>query len=198
MNISTIHELCVLVLNKHWQAISIISPADAFSHMATENAEALLIEGKETMQPISLEEWFDLPVRPSDHSIGISSGSVRVPTVIVLRSYAQMPMYEPKFCLKNIWLRDHGYCQYSGRKLSPAEASIDHVIPSSRGGDTSWENCVLADRHLNSKKGAKTPEEAGLRLKRKPFAPKPVPVIMTLRNNLGIDDWNHFLASHAA
>jgi len=195
---TSIHDRCVLVLNKNWQAISIISAAEAFSHMATGNASGLEIEGVDAMQPIDWDDWLSLKIRPTDRRVGTASGAVRTPTVIVLKRYGQMPMYEPKFCLKNIWVRDNGVCQYSGKQLQPSEASIDHVIPSSRGGATSWENCVLADRNLNSRKGARTPAEAGLELRKRPVAPRPVPVIMTLRNSLGIPEWNYFLIRDAA
>ncbi|GAA5496994.1 CRISPR-associated endonuclease Cas9 [Rubritalea halochordaticola] len=195
---SCIHEKCVLVLNRQWQAISIISPAEAFGHMCTENADALKIEGNESMAPVSLSEWLKLEVRPHDRPVGTARGAIRAPTVIILREFAQVPLYKPKFSLKNLWVRDKGRCQYTGKLLKPSEASIDHVIPRSRGGATSWENCVLSEKALNSKKGARTPAEAGLKLIRPPYEPRPVPVTITLKNLLGIKDWDYFLVNRAA
>ena len=198
MKMNPVHEKCVLVLNRQWQAISIVSPADAFAHMATDNADGLDIEGRETMSPTRLSEWMKLPVRAQDRTIGTAHGAIRVPTVIVLKDFAKVPIFMPKFSLKNIWVRDRGQCQYSGRMLKANEASIDHIIPQSRGGPTSWENCVLAERLLNSDKGARTPAEAGLKLIKRPVAPKPVPITLTLKNLLAIPDWDHFLISSAA
>ncbi|MGJ8672769.1 HNH endonuclease [Rubritalea sp.] len=198
MNLNSIHEKCVLVLNRQWQAISIISPADAFAHLATDNASALDIEGSDRMQPTPLSDWMQLPIRSRDRKIGTSNGAIRVPTVIVLRDFAKVPIFRPKFCLKNLWMRDSGKCQYSGRMLRPSEASIDHVIPQSRGGATSWENCVLAERRLNSDKGDRTPDEAGLKLIKRPITPPPVPITLTLKNHLNIPDWDHFLIRSAA
>ncbi len=198
MKVNPVHEKCVLVLNRQWQAISIISPADAFAHMATDNADGLDIEGKDRIAPTPLDVWMQLPVRTKDRTIGTAHGAIRVPTVIVLKSFDKVPIYTPKFSLKNLWVRDRGICQYSGRQLKASEASIDHVIPQSRGGATSWENCVLAERLLNSNKGARTPSEAGLKLIKHPVAPKPVPVTLTLKNLLGIADWEYFLISSAA
>jgi 5-methylcytosine-specific restriction endonuclease McrA len=166
--------------------------------MSTDNANALDIEGDEKIYPTKLSDWMQLPVRSHDRAIGTSSGSIRIPTIIVLRDFAKVPIYRPKFCLKNLWVRDGGQCQYSGRMLRPSEASIDHVIPQSRGGATSWENCVLAERRLNSDKGARTPAEAGLKLIKRPITPPPVPVTLTLKNHLNIPDWNHFLIPSAA
>lgn len=198
MKVNPVYEKCVLVLNRQWQAISIISPADAFAHMATDNADGLDIEGKNRMAPTPLNAWMQLPVRAKDRTIGTAHGAIRVPTVIVLKSFDKVPIYTPKFSLKNLWVRDRGICQYSGRQLKASEASIDHVIPQSRGGATSWENCVLAERLLNSNKGARTPAEAGLKLIKHPVAPKPVPITLTLKNLLGIADWEYFLISSAA
>jgi 5-methylcytosine-specific restriction endonuclease McrA len=198
MKVNSIHEKCVLVLNRQWQAISIISPADAFAHMATDNANALDIEGTERMHPTKLSEWMQLPIRPQDRKIGTSNGAIRVPTVIVLKDFSKVPIFRPKFCMKNLWMRDGGQCQYSGRMLRPSEASIDHVMPQSRGGATSWENCVLAERRLNSDKGDRTPAEAGLKLIKRPITPPPVPITLTLKNNLSIPDWDHFLIPNTA
>ena len=195
---SRIHDPCVLVLNRNWQAIAIISPADAFSHMATENADALDIEGEKNMSPVSWKDWLELEVREHDLSIGTAKGSVRAPTIIILKRYAKVPFFKPKLCLKALWLRDGGICQYSGRQLKFSEASIDHVMPVSRGGPTTWENCVLAEKMLNSKKGAQTPKEAGLRLLKKPIKPRPIPVTLTLKNTKGIPEWNYFLSRNAA
>jgi 5-methylcytosine-specific restriction endonuclease McrA len=120
-------------------------------------------------------------------------GAVRVPTVIVLANYAKVPKRRPKFSAKNIWQRDGATCQYTGRKLAPHEGNIDHVLPRSRGGRSEWENCVLAHREINSRKANKLPEEAGLRLRRIPGAPRDVPATLFIRNSHGIADWEHFL-----
>ena len=84
-------------------------------------------------------------------------------------------------------------CQYTGRKLSPKEGNIDHVVPRSRGGQTSWDNCVLAHREVNSRKADRLPHEAGLRLRQQRVAPRGVPAGVLIRNHHGIRDWEHFL-----
>ena len=102
-------------------------------------------------------------------------------------------MTRPSLNARNIWQRDNGRCQYTGRRLAPGEGNIDHVLPRSRGGETSWENCVLADASVNTRKADRTPGEAGLRLKSRPMEPRAVPVTLTLRNYHGIEDWEPFL-----
>jgi 5-methylcytosine-specific restriction endonuclease McrA len=118
---------------------------------------------------------------------------VRVPTVIVAANYAKVPLRRPCFGTRGIWERDGGVCQYTGRKLSPKEGNIDHVVPRSRGGKTSWDNCVLAHREVNSRKANRLPHEAGLRLRKQPVAPRVVPASVLIRNHHGVRDWEHFL-----
>jgi len=193
MSDAILHRKTVLVLNRNWQAINVRTPADAFCQMATDSATALDVRGEEWMVPTKWEDWLELPVRDEDNSVGTAQGRIRIPTVIVVSNYARVPMKRPKFNSRNLWLRDGGRCQYTGRELRPGEGNIDHVIPRSRGGSTTWENCVIACRDVNSKKGNRTPEEAGLRLIRKPFAPRQVPVTALLRNTHDIPEWEPFL-----
>jgi 5-methylcytosine-specific restriction endonuclease McrA len=94
---------------------------------------------------------------------------------------------------RGIWERDGGICQYTGRKLTPAEGNIDHVVPLARGGATTWDNCVLADRKVNSRKADRLPHEAGLRLRKTPAAPRAVPATVLIRNSHAVADWAHFL-----
>lgn len=183
----------VLVLNRNWQAINIITPAQAFCQMCTDSATALDILGRDAMVPVPWTDWLDLPIRDGDFKIHTARGGIRVPTVIVLARYAKVPMSRPKFSSRGIRERDKNRCQYTGKKLAPGEGNIDHVIPRSRGGETSWTNCVLAAKSVNSRKGNRTPEEAGLKLLRPPQAPRAVPVTLTLKNALGIQDWQPFL-----
>ena len=190
-----LHKNVVLVLNRNWQAIAITTPAQAFGQMATDAATGLDIQSSDLMVPVKWDQWRELEVRDEDLSIGVAHGRVRVPTVLVLCRYNKVPIHRPKLNSRNIWLRDGGVCQYSGRPLRPSEGNIDHVIPLSRGGSNSWENCVLSCRQVNQKKADKTPVEAGLKLIRKPFQPRAVPVTATLKNVHGLEEWDHFLMS---
>jgi len=102
-------------------------------------------------------------------------------------------MSRPRFGARGIWERDGGVCQYTGRKLSPKEGNIDHVIPRSRGGKTSSDNCVLAHREVNSRTADRLPHEVGLRLRKPPVAPRVVPASAQIRNHHGVRDWQHYL-----
>ncbi len=192
---NVIHKNVVLVLNRNWQAIAITTPAQAFGQMATDAATGLDIQSSEWMEPVKWEVWKDLHIREGDLYVGVTGGRVRVPTVIVLCRYSHVPVHRPKLNSRNLWLRDGGICQYSGRKLKPGEGNIDHVIPVSRGGENSWENCVLSCRAVNQKKADRTPVEAGLKLLRDPVQPRSVPITATLKNYHELDDWQYFLVS---
>ena len=192
MTTHSLHRTTVLVLNRHWLAIDAITPAEAFGHLATGTARALRIEG-DTMQAFDWEDWRGLPAEEGSSVVGTTRGPVRIPTVIVLSRYGRVPIHAPRLGFRALWERDGGRCQYSGRKLTPAEANIDHILPRSRGGRDEWENCVLADRAINARKGARTPAEAGLRLLCQPRKPRSVPATLRVRNLWNIPDWNHFL-----
>jgi len=182
----------VLVLNRNWQAINVRTPADAFCQMAANTATGLDIDGG-SMIPKRWGDWLDLDVRDQDDAVHTIRGPIRIPTVVVLARYDKVPKRRPKLSAKSIWHRDGGRCQYTGRPLKPGEGSIDHVIPRSRGGQTTWENCVLASRDVNQKKGSRLPKEAGLDLLKPPKAPPTMPSTLLIRNVYEIEDWNLFL-----
>ena len=188
-----LHKTLVLVLNRNWQAINTTTPAMAFCQMSTDVATGLDIQGTDYMTPVKWADWLKLPVREDDASVGTAGGPIRVPTIIVLAKFSRVPMTRPSLNPRNIWQRDNGRCQYTSRRLAPGEGNIDHMLPRSRGSETYWENCVLADASVNTRKANRTPGEAGLRLQSQPMEPRPVPVTLTLRNHHGIEDWEPFL-----
>ncbi|MGL4401263.1 MAG: HNH endonuclease [Luteolibacter sp.] len=198
---SILHKSTVLVLNRNWQAIHVKTPAEAFCMMATGAANGLDMQGDDSISPLKWADWLKLPIREEDHVVNTPRGAVRVPTVIVASNYSKIPLCRPRFGARGIWERDGGICQYTGRKLAPGEGNIDHVVPRSRGGASSWENCVLSHRSVNEKKADRLPHEAGLRLLRKPHTPRALPATLLIRNLHGIPDWQRFLApfgGHAA
>jgi 5-methylcytosine-specific restriction endonuclease McrA len=183
----------VLVLNRHWRAIHVKTPAEAFCMLATGAATSLDVQADGHIVPVRWEDWIKLPIRAQDRTVNTPRGPVRVPTVIVAANYSKVPLRRPRFGARGIWERDGGVCQYTGRKLSPKEGNIDHIVPRSRGGKTSWQNCVLAHCEVNSRKADRLPQEAGLNLRRQPSVPKALPTSAFIRNHHGVPDWEHFL-----
>lgn len=195
---SVLEKNVVLVLNRNWQAVNTTTPAHAFCQMSADNALGLDMDNGQRMLPVSWEEWIQLPVRDSDWSIGVVRGNLRVPRVILASKYAKVPMRHPKFSYQAIRDRDNGRCQYTGRKLARDEGNIDHVVPRSKGGSTSWSNCVLSCKRINNHKGDRTPHEAGLRLMKRPQPPKVLPMTLFLRNIHDIPEWEPFLIQRQA
>jgi 5-methylcytosine-specific restriction endonuclease McrA len=183
----------VLVLNRNWQAINIRTPQDAFCQMATGVATALEIEGENHIRPVTWAEWVTLPIREQDQVVHTVRGAIRVPTVIVLANFARVPKKRPKLCARTIRERDGNRCQYTGVVLKPDEGNIDHVLPRSRGGQDTWENCVWSSKTVNTKKGNRLPHEAGLKLLKAPKAIPEMPVTAFIRNHQGIADWKLFV-----
>lgn len=97
-----------------------------------------------------------------------SSRTVSAPSVIRLLSYRHIPQQTRALSRKNILLRDRYTCQFCGRKFPAGELTLDHVMPRSRGGRSTWENLVACCYGCNNRKGDRTPDEASLRLIRKP------------------------------
>ncbi len=190
---SLLHQSVVLVLNRNWQPINTRTPAEAFCQLATGSATALDVSG-DTIRPVTWAEWLTLPVRAGDHAVQTIRGAVRVPSVIVAVNFSRVPKRRPTLNARNIRERDGNRCQYTGRVLGPGEGNLDHVVPRSRGGRDSWDNLVWAAREVNTRKGNRLPQEAGLRLLRAPVAPKEVPVTVLIRNSHGVPEWELFLS----
>ena len=124
----------------------------------------------------------------------IVGGALRVPRVVHLLRYDRTPRVTVRLTRRNLMFRDAHQCQYCGKRPPLRELNIDHVLPRSRGGDDTWENLVTACRPCNLRKGWKTPEEANMRLARRPFRPK---WTMTAQILLGsgwkFKEWEPFL-----
>ena len=102
------------------------------------------------------------------HEVHSAANAVPVPSVIRLLSYRHIPQQTRALSRKNILLRDRNTCQFCGRVFPASELTLDHVMPRSRGGHSSWENLVACCYQCNNRKGDRTPEEAGLHLVKRP------------------------------
>jgi len=106
----------------------------------------------------------------SDDVVKCIEQAFKIPAVVALVKIVRM-VYRSKvpFNKKNILVRDQYRCAYCGVKTK--NLTIDHVIPRSKGGKTEFDNCVACCKKCNHKKGSRTPREAGIRLKKRPFHP---------------------------
>ena len=120
--------------------------------------------------------------------------TLRVPSVIRLLEYRRIPHQSRALSRKNILMRDRYTCQYCLRTLNSGELTLDHVIPRSRRGETTWENLVACCHPCNNRKGNRTPEEANMRLVRtpKPFSLHTSRHLMRLLGKSD-DQWRKYL-----
>ena len=98
-----------------------------------------------------------------------------MPRVLRLLHYDRVPKQRVRLNRRNIFARDSNHCQYCGKRFATSELSLDHIVPTCRGGDTSWENLVCACVRCNVRKGGRTPQEAGIKLIKPPVRPKTQP-----------------------
>ena len=99
--------------------------------------------------------------------------------MIVLQLYDRIPKTKVRFSRHNIYMRDGNTCQYCGQELPRTELNLDHVVPRAQGGRTTWENVVCCCIDCNLSKGARTPEQAGLKLLKAPVRPRWTPTFRT-------------------
>jgi 5-methylcytosine-specific restriction endonuclease McrA len=178
----------VLVLNRHFHAIQVTSIRRALTLLYKGHVRAVDAD----YRTYDFGDWQDIPVQPSDACISTPSQQILIPHVVQLLAFERMPRQEVKFSRGNIYLRDHNRCQYCGRKFSSAELSLDHVIPISRGGKSTWENVVCACLPCNVRKGNKLLTECGVQLIRQPVRPKWHPLHRLQGRNYP-DIWKNFL-----
>jgi len=158
----------VLVLNRNYIPIDITTVRRAFVLLYQEIAKVV----DEQYRTFDFPSWSDLSVEGHHEAIGMVDRLIRVPRVVLLTVFDRMPRKTVRFSRLNIFLRDHNTCQYCGRHFSRSDLNLDHVIPRSRGGLSTWENVVCSCLDCNRRKGGKTPHEAGMGLKKKPVRPR--------------------------
>ena len=127
--------------------------------------------------PLSLWGWQDTVkavcldrvniVSEYDRAVHSPSFEMRLPSVVSLKSYIK-PARHPAFTRFNLFLRDRFVCQYCGANN---DLTFDHLVPRSRGGQTTWENVVAACSPCNLRKGGKMPDEARMWPSQLPFRP---------------------------
>lgn len=101
---------------------------------------------------------------------------VRVPSVMRLTGWDGSVKRGVKFSRLNVFSRDRYRCQYCGVSFPPKQLNYDHVIPRHQGGRTAWDNIVSSCYPCNERKGNRTPEQAGMKLRVRPVKPKTLPV----------------------
>lgn len=173
----------ILVMNRSWTPVAVTTIRRGMSLVFRNHARIVDVE---SFDLFSWERWLEersTPNAPSDAPAAgyIQTVSLRIelPQVIALTVFNRVPARMAPFSRRTLFRRDNFECQYCGDRPGVRNLSIDHVFPRSRGGGTDWTNCVVSCVRCNVSKGNRTPEEAGLALRRPPFRP-------TLLEGLGV------------
>ena len=178
-----------LVLNRNWQAVGVVPVTRSLTLVSSDRARVV---DPHDFQQYNWTDWAQL--RPSDDEPFIQSVTfrMRIPEVITLTHYDRVPTNVVTFSRRNIYKRDRYTCQYCGVQPGSEELTIDHVLPRSRGGTSTWENCVLACLQCNKRKADKLPDEARMPLRKTPIRPKWKP--MYAWHSMRVESWSKFLS----
>lgn len=189
----------VLVLNKLFLAVHIISVRRAFILLCKDLAEVVSLEDGQ-FATYDFASWREVSEyrakmyrQEDDDWVRTPSSEIQVPRVIRLLGYDKLPKQTVKFNRRNIFARDHNQCQYCGKKFPTTELSLDHVVPRSQGGQSTWDNIVCACVGCNVRKGGRTPREAHMSLIRKPEKPRRSPLLNLKLTHRKYQSWKTFL-----
>ncbi|MHC5001947.1 MAG: HNH endonuclease [Planctomycetota bacterium] len=188
----------VLVLNRLYTAVRVVSARRAFVMLCKRAAEVIAVEDGR-YNNYDFESWvavaqLQLEFEPEAHSwVKTPRFDIAVPKIIRLFGYDRLPRQQVKLNRRNLYARDSSRCQYCGSHFPTRELTIDHVVPRVQGGEHSWVNLVCACVKCNARKGGRTPAQAHMKLIRKPFQPKRNPAITLRLGNAKYQSWRAFL-----
>ncbi|HEX4144240.1 MAG TPA: HNH endonuclease [Pirellulales bacterium] len=188
----------VLVLNRFYLAVHVINVRRAFGLLLRELAEVIHYQ-EGVYANYSFDSWREVSElkaafkEPHEDWIRAVNFEIQVPRVVRLLAFDRLPKQAVRFNRRNIFARDGNRCQYCGKNFPTSELSLDHVVPRSRNGPTSWENVVCACVACNVRKGGRTPAEAHMKLTRQPTRPKRSPLLAVKLGNPKYESWKTFL-----
>jgi|TARA_R110002072_G_scaffold8014_11_gene42355 5-methylcytosine-specific restriction endonuclease McrA len=188
----------VLVLNKLYMAVRVITARRAFVLLSRDSAEVIHADDG-SFANYNLSTWTELSelrreYEPDKHEwVKTVRFDIAVPRIIRLVGYDKLPKQRVKLNRRNLFARDHNRCQYCGKHFPTSELSIDHVLPRSQEGPDTWENLVCACVKCNSRKGGRTPDQAHMKLIKEPVRPKRNPLISMRLNHERYASWKAFL-----
>jgi 5-methylcytosine-specific restriction endonuclease McrA len=156
----------VLVLNSNWCALGVVDMPKAIGLLYSfyldgePRAKVITPPPKGSYEVWDWGAWSALKPEEGEQGLISASAIYKIPEVILLTRYGSLPEQKVNFCRRSLWMRDDHKCQYCGEKPKEDECTLDHVIPKSLGGNTSWTNCVLACYRCNSQKADRIPEQS--------------------------------------
>jgi 5-methylcytosine-specific restriction endonuclease McrA len=193
----------VLVLNRFYLAVHVITVRRAFILLYRDCAEVIHIEDGQYLN-YDFQSWCDLSAMraleklPHEDWVQAVHSEIQAPRIVRLLRYDRVPRKTLRFNRRNIFARDGNRCQYCGKSLPANQLSLDHVMPRSRGGETSWDNVVCSCVTCNTRKGGRTPLEAHMHLMSHPAEPKTNPILAMKLSNPKYECWKDFLPTASA
>lgn len=178
-----------LVLNRSWQPVGVANVSRALVLLWNDNAHVV---DPADYRLYAWTDWARLIPQEDEPFIQAVRMRLRVPEVVALTDYDRVPVNAVTFSRRNIYKRDRYTCQYCGVQPGSEELTIDHVIPRSQAGVSTWENCVLACIDCNKRKADRTPAEARMPLRKPPVRPLWRPLYAA--RDVRIDSWSRFLS----
>jgi 5-methylcytosine-specific restriction endonuclease McrA len=179
-----------LVLNKHWLPIRVCTVRRALTLVFKDLARII---SPENYAVHDFKSWSDLRHEGNFSTIHTVALTIRVPEIIVLRGFDRFTRPQVVFSRRNLFRRDRNACQYCGQRFPTEDLSIDHVVPRAQGGVSNWTNCVVACLECNARKGARSLDQAGMRLIRQPRKPTPQ-MAFSLPLGTRKASWDHFVS----
>lgn len=178
----------VLVLNRNYQPVNVTSVRRALVMLYIGAAHVM----DDEYQLFDFDSWAALSAEYGE-TVGTVRQRIKVPRIVVLQVYDRVPVGRIRFSRHNIFARDNHVCQYCGKTFPRKQLNLDHVIPRSRGGRSNWENIVTSCVPCNFKKGGRTPEEANMKLLRRPKKPRWSELVHPPRLRVRYREWLPFL-----
>jgi 5-methylcytosine-specific restriction endonuclease McrA len=160
-----------LVLNQNYEPLHVCS---------VKRAVGLVFRGKAEILEVGDEQLH-----------GVGDARYDTPSVICLRHFVRRPMPQLRLTRREVFARDGNLCQYCGRR---SDLTLDHVTPRHRGGPHTWENLTTACRTCNHGKGGRTPEEADMKLAKRPWRPSSHPAEVFAVYLERYNEWAPFIA----
>lgn len=182
----------ILTLNRNYVPTHVVDWTKGITLLYKDHAHAL---DREYIS-YKYEDWINFSISNAEDYAKIKTVRcpIAVPEIIVLTKYDRLPDRDVKYSRENLFKSYKMKCLYCGKIFTEKELQIEHVMPRSRGGKSTWDNTVPACMGCNQKKANRTPQEAGMKLIMTPRKPRWInPLTSVVWHNHPCQSWRHFI-----
>ena len=183
-------KLDVLVLNRSWIPVHIITWDKAMTLMVKEAARPLDRE----LDVYDFKTWLEYSAAHNDYpTVATTKQLICLPEIVILSHFDRLPLRDVKYTRTTLFERDKFTCCFCGKHFPKDELTVDHVIPRCKGGKSTWDNTVTACKPCNNFKDDRTPQEAGLKMHFHPKKPKWISPLSKVGHEHPCKSWQKFL-----